>query len=423
MRRRWQRLSEGLSYSARWPWVVASICLLALATRLVIIAGSHGGNDLRIYVYFSRLPLHGVNPFAAPTTGLFPPSQSDQPALEVAIFSWLLRIHDSPTTLRVLFALADLGVLLLVGLWSRRPRGWRLAFILFYAFNPLVLLGWTAYAEDKTLLFLGIAALLLALENGSEWTAWMSAAALTAFKIIGIYVAPVLALHAYRRRPRQVLGFLGVLAAGLVLSSLPWFPKSLDVFSRRTTRLAIDPPIHASPTLLLARLHLYSPIEAKLLTAAALLAVIVLFAARRLEIRPAVVWALFAGYIFLPDDPLNRLLLISLPFVFVVAMPRSRWIALWLVSCVVALAADVATRGVPHALSAIGSLLRTLFGYESTVRHVLWMSLMPALVIGFYLLDLIARRRTAPRDRDGSRPRMRPSSAFPRRRGAARSGP
>jgi hypothetical protein len=421
--RRWERWVQSIGRAERWPWAVVGISLLAFATRLVIIAASHGGNDLRIYVYFSRLPFHGLNPFAAPAGGLFPPSQSDQPALEIAIFNGLLRLHDSATTLRILFALADVGVLLLIGLWCRRPRGWRLAFMLFYAFNPFVLLGWTAYAEDKTLLFLGIAALLVALERGREWTAWLSAAAVTAFKIVGVFVGPVLALHSYRARRWKVLGPVAVLLAGLVFSSLPWFPKSLDVFSRRATRLSIDPPIHASPTLLLARLHLYSPAEAKILTAAALLAVTGLFAWRRLGIRQAVVWALFAGYIFLPDDPFNRLLLISLPFVFVVEMSRWRWIALWVLSCVDALAADVATRGVPHALSAIASPLRTLFAHEATVRHVLWMSLLPALLIAFYALDSVsARRRTGPRGHAWNTPRTPPSSEFAGLPAAPRSG-
>lgn len=390
---------ERATAGRRWPWLLAAIALLGLAVRLVIIAHSHGGNDLRIYVYFSRLGLHGKNPFAAPRVGLFPPSQSDQPSLETGIFEELLRLRNSPSTLRYLFALGDVAVILLVGLWTPRPRRWRLAFIVFYAFNPLVLLGWTVYAEDKTILFLGIVALLISLERRSEWGAWLSAAGLTAFKLIGIFVAPVLAVHSFRLgRWRALVPALAFVAA-LILSSAPWFPKSLNVFTRRQTRLSINPPIHSSPTLLLARLHLYAPVEAKVLTAAALVAVFALYLARRLEIREAVVWSLFAGYIFLPDDPFNRLLLISLPFLFVVVMDRARWIALWVVSCVVALAAAVETRGVPHALSAIGSPLRAVFSHEATVRDVLWMALIPALVIAFYWLDHRARpgaRRSLP---------------------------
>ena len=193
-------------------------------------------------------------------------------------------------------------------------RRWRLGFMIFYAFNPFVLLAWTVYAQDKTLLFFGIAALLLALERGREWAAWLAATALAAFKFLGAFAMPVLALHWFRRRRWWALLPVTAFVVVLVLSNLPWFPKSLDAFSRRDDLLAIDPPIHVAPTLLLARIGIYAPIEAKLLPVAATIVALVFYVIRRIDIREAMVWSLLAGYVFLPDTDFDRLLLITLPF-------------------------------------------------------------------------------------------------------------
>jgi hypothetical protein len=390
-----------------WRAAVIAIAVGAFVVRILIIAHSRGGDDLRMYTYFSRLALHGANPFAPPAHGLFPPVDANNPPLEVGAFAAVLAIHDSPTTLRVLFALADAAVIAVVGLYYPRSRQWRSGFILFYAFNPFVLFAWTAFAEDKTILFLGIVAWLLALERGREWSAWAAATALTVFKFLGAFAIPALAVDSLRTRGRQALLPIGAFIAVFLLSNLPWFPNSLDAFSRRDTRLAINPPIHASPTLVLSRLGIYAPIEAKLLTAAAIAAVLAFFAARRIDIREAVVWSLFAGYAFLPDDAFNRLLLITLPFILILDMPPVRWLVLWIISGIAALAGVVATRGVPHALAALGGPLRTLFAHEGTLRHVLWINLLPGAVVAYYFID---RRRAAARQARVNVPLARSSS-------------
>jgi hypothetical protein len=369
-----------------------AIALLALLVRLLIIASSHGGDDLRMYTYFSRLPLHGSNPFAPPHGGQFPAIDSNNAPLEVALFSGLLALHDSPATLRLLFALADVAVILLVGMKFARPWHWRLGFVLFYAFSPLVLVAWTTYAEDKTLLFAGICVWILALERRSEVLAWGSACALGAFKFLGAFALPALALDSFRRHRWKMLIALAVFLGVLALSNLPWFPHSLEAFSRRNARLGIDPPIHASPMLLISRLHLYAPIEAKLLTLGGILAVTGAFALGRIDIREAVVFSLFAGYVFLPDDAFNRLLLITLPVMLLLELSRARWILLWVLSSATALGAVVATRGPPSWLSGIASTLRAIFGHEATVPHVLWMSLLPAVVLVLYIADRASGR-------------------------------
>lgn len=381
---------------ARIPWwlIVVALAAAAASVRLLVIAHSRGGEDLRSYVYFSRLPLHGIDPFASPASGPFPPTDGNNPPVEVAAFTGLLAIHDSPTTLRLLFVLADVLVLLLLGFAIARPRRWRTGWMLFYGFNPFVLFSFTAFAEDKTLLLLGIVCWVLALERGREWGAWASAAALAAFKFLGLFAMPVLAVHAWRHRRAGALLPLAAFLTVVALGSLPWFPRSLDAFPRRNLRLDLPVPLHASPTLLLARIGLYAPFEARLLSAAAFGAVMALFARRLIDVREATVLAIAAGYVFLPDDAANRLLLLALALLLLLDLSTRRWLALWAISCVATLGAVVATQGVPHRLAGVGGPLRAAFAHESTVRHVLWMNLLPAVVLFWYLRD--RRNRRAP---------------------------
>ncbi len=385
----WTNAVSGLT---GWRALVLGLTVLGLIARLILISDTHGGDDLRIYTYFSRLALHGANPFSPVPGGAIPVAMGNSPPLEVGLFSGLLALHDSPTTLRVAFALTDVIILLLIGFAFPRPKPWRAGFLLFYALNPFVLFSWTVFSEDKTLLFLGIVLLMLALERSREWLSWTATALLVVLKFLGAFAAPVLAAHFFRARRWRAVVPAGGFVAACVVSNLLWFPRSLDAFSRRDARLAINPPIHASPTLVLERLGLYSPVEAKFLTGVAILAVFGFFLRRRLDVREAVAWSLFGGYFFLPDDAFNRLLLITLPFMLLLNYSAVRWIVLWGVSCLAALAGVIATRGVPHALSTLAGPLRDVFAHEATLRHVFWMNLLPAVVLGLYVLDRRTRR-------------------------------
>jgi hypothetical protein len=371
----------------RWTLVVMGVAAMALVVRLLIIAHTHGGDDLRIYTYFSRLALHGLNPFAPPAHGTVASRYANSPPLEVAAFTVLLWVHDSPTTLRVCFALADVATLLLVGLAFPRSRNWRLAFLMFYAFNPLVLLAWTVYAEDKTILFLAIAGLILALERGRSWSSWLLTAFLAAFKFLGAFLVPALAWHTIRQR-RNLAWPLLALVVLVGLTALLWFPDGLHAFSRRSGRLDLNPPLNASPVLLLSRLGIYSTVEPRVLTALGVLGVLTLLVSARVEIREAVILTILAGYVFLPDDAFDRLLLVTLPFLLVMAPSWRRWLVLWVSSCLAALGALVSTHGVPHWLSGLGGALRSVFGpHEGTLRHVAWMSLFLIVVLAMFALE------------------------------------
>jgi len=381
-----------------WRTAIVMVAVAALLVRLLIIAHSRGGEDLRIYTYFARLGLHGHNPFAAPAGGAFPAVKGDNPPVEIALFAGLLALHDSPTTLRVLFASADAAVLLVLGLCFRRPQRWRMWFVLFYAFNPFVLVAWTGFAEDKTLVFLGIVILLLGLERGREWLSWTAAIVVTALKFIGAFALPVLAVYSFRRHRWRALVPVGTFVVCFGASYLLWFPKSVDTLTRRNGWLNVNPPIHASPTMLLARLGIYAPFEARLFTAVALLAVFAWFAARRINVEEAVVWSVFAGSVFLPNNSFSRILLFTLPFIFIVEMSTWRWAALWVVSTAAGVGAAVATRGVPHIVGFIAGPLHTIFAHEATIRHVLWVNAPLALLLAFYWIDRTHHLRGSPAD-------------------------
>ncbi len=367
-----------------WAWWVGGAVVAAVALRLGLIALSDGGADLRIYTYFGRLALTGVNPYDAPPGGAVSPVFADSPPLEFALFAGLLRLDDSATTLRVFFALCDGATIALVAFAYPRPRRWRAAFVGFYAFNPFVLVAWTVFSEDKTLLLLLIALLLLALERDRLAAAWTTTTALVALKFLGVFFAPVLALHSWRERGRRGLLAVAAFALAAFASCLPWFPDSLDAFQHRHTRLVLNPPFHASLGIVPSRLGLYAPFEPQLATALALLVVLVAFAWRRLDVRDAVVLAILAGYAFLPDEVPNRILLTTVPFLLVLAPSRRGWAAIWACSLPAAATVVVAAKGAPGPLA-------DLIGGESSIPHVLWSHLLPLLVLALW-----ARERYRP---------------------------
>ena len=371
----------------RWRWSVIGLAVVALLVRALLIAHSHGGSDLRNYTYFARLALAGHDPYLPPAHGAFGATFADSPPLEYGVFSLLLRLHDSPTTLRILFAVADAGVILLVGLRWPAPRSWRAAFVVFYALNPLVLISWTVYAEDKTLLFLALAVLLLSVAQRRELTSWLAATALTAFKVLGAFLVPALLVDTVRQDRTRGLRFLAGFVILVAASSLAWFPDGLRAFTHRNGRLGAYLPIHSSPMLLVSRIGLYAGFEPTLLAAIAITAVVVLLILRRLELAEALALSLLGGYIFLPDDSFGRLLLVALPFMLLVSPTWRQWAAVWVLTTIAAIAAAIETQGVPHALAPISGTLRTAFSHESTVRSVLWLNAPVVAILWTYLVQ------------------------------------
>lgn len=381
------------SSQRRWRLVVLAIAAAALLVRLAIIAATGGGADLRVYVYFARLFAAGEDPYSAPAGGAVDPVYGDQAPLLFGLFAGLLKVHDAPETLRVLFALADTAVIALIGLWLRRPVAWRLGFILFYAFSPFVLYSWTAHAEDKTVIFLGLAGLVIALERGSHAAAWVLTAALAAVKWLGAFWAlPLVLATARARGARAALLSLGGFAAVFAAAQAPFFPSSLEAYARRADRMELDPPIHAGLLKPLAEIGLYDPWLARGLTVAALLAVYAAFARRRLDAPAAVVLAMVAGYVFLPDQSDNRVLLLVLPVLLLTRLTPLRYAVLWVLSTVAAVALVVELNGVPGPLAGLEPLLTALFGAYGSMQHVVIVNALLLWALACFALDLRAGR-------------------------------
>ena len=360
------------------------VAALALVLRLAIAAVTGGGNDLKIYYAFSHIVVQGGNPYAPPAGFDQPERLSDNLPAEYLLFAGLLEIDNSRYMLRALFALADAGVVLLIGLAYPRPILWRAAFTGFYAYNPLVLGSWTATAEDKTVLFLMFVALLWALELGRPIAGWGVATAMGVIKGVSLVFAPFLAWQTWRDgglRRAAACGAGFVLA--MAIAHLPWFPDAFDVYERRSGHIDDRVPAHASLTQLLDRAGLYDPAIVKIGVPLMLVAAFAAYVVRRIDVREGIVLASLATLVLQPDHAYTRALLAALPFLFLIELTPRRWAVIWAVS----------------ALASIGIYLQQergqLGGYGS-IPHVLVANAFLVLVVGYWVRDRAAARRRAP---------------------------
>lgn len=361
-----------------WRRAVVALAIAALAVRLVIAAVTGGGNDLNIYYSFASLVGDGVNPYHPPASFEIPERLADNLPLEFVLFAGLLELHDSKYTLRVLFALADAAVILLVGLKFARPIPWRAAFTVFYAFNPLVLGSWTATSEDKTIVFLLMVAIVLSLEAGRHVAGWAAATVLGALKGVSIFFAPFLAWQAWRERG---LRFAAACVAGFAVlmfaAHLPWFPDAFEVYDRRDGHIEFRDPAHAAITQLLDRAGLYDPALVRYGVPLLLVAVFAAYVLRRIDAVEGIVLANLATLILQPDHAYTRALLAALPFLFVIRLTPARWGVMWGVS-------TVASAGVylQQERSELG-------GYGS-LAHVAVANAFLALVVAYYVADKLS---------------------------------
>jgi hypothetical protein len=365
----------------RWRWAVLGLALAALLGRLLIAAHTGGGNDLRVYYWFAHLGLEGHSPYYPPATGFpFPARLGDNLPAENLLFVALLKIHDAKYTLRAFFALADAGVIALVGLYFPRPRTWRAAFIVFYAVSPLVLGSWTATSEDKTFLFLLFTLTVLCLERERLAGAWSSAAVNAALKGFSLFWAPMLAVHSWRARG---LRYAAIWVAGFVafyaLSHLPWYPDGLQAYHRRDDHIRFRAPGHAAPTQILSRLGIYDPKIVQIGVPLLLIGVFLLYWREIIGIVESLVLAAMVALVLQSDHSYPRALFAALPFFYVIRLDRSRWITIWIVSTISAI--------VVYFQQERGQL-----GGYGSLPHVLFANLLLATVLIYYVRDKLTRR-------------------------------
>jgi hypothetical protein len=396
-------LRRALRDERAWRRAVLVVAALALLLRLAIAAVTGGGNDLKIYYAFSSLVVNGGNPYAPPDGFSQPERLSDNLPAEFLLFAGLLELDNARYVLRALFALADTGVILLVGLQYPRPIAWRAAFTVFYAFNPLVLGSWTATAEDKTIVFLLLVALLWALELGRPVAGWAAATAMGVLKGVSLVFVPFLAWQTWRDRGLPlaaacVAGFGGL----MLLAHVPWWPDALNVYELRNKHVDFKPG-HASFTQLLDRVGLYDPAIVKVGVPLMLVAAFAAYVLRKIDVREGVVLASFATLVLQPDHAYTRALLAALPFLFLIELTPRRWAVMWVVS----------------TIASVGIYLQQergqLGGYGS-VAHVLVANAFLVLVLAYYIRDKVVAR-----GHDQGYVRVAPTASAPSTPSASRS--
>jgi hypothetical protein len=395
------------SPEAHWRRGIAVLALSGLLARLAIIAvRASGGFNLRFYWWFAHLAAHGHNPYHAPAGGGIPPSYSNNnPPLELLLFAGLLRLHDSPTTLRLGIALAEALVVLLIGWAYPRERRWRAGLCLFLALNPFVLLVWTAFTSDKVLVIGLFAAVLAALANGRLARAWIWTTLLAALKWVGIFYAPALLLHTLREGlTRRLAATVALCLLAFAALTAPWFPSSLEAWGGRNSRLDISPR-HAALTELLARAHLYSASLVRPFIVISIVAVLILQWRGVLSSAEAIVLSVVVAFIALPDHGVDRILMLALALLFVLNMPARRWMALWAVSLVESVAFVIQQVGPAAGQQVIGN--------SESIGQVLLMN--PLMLLPLYWL---ARDRI----RGVPRPGRQVSTAAPASPGSAAVG-
>jgi hypothetical protein len=365
---------------------VAYVAVGALLVRLVVLeAFPHGGYDLRIYAYFAALAAHGHNPYTAPPHGAIPGVYGDNQPIELLLFGGLLRLHSAATTLRVFFACLDAVTVVVIGVgFPQRSHRFRLALMTFVAFNPFLLLSWTALGEDKPLSLLFVVAVLALLENDRIGWAWVAAAGLFAVKFESAFFLLPLALHTWRERGRRFAGVAaGLFSIVAVLSEIPFFPASLRSFERRSARINL-PPMDAALTVIPQKVGLYSPMLLRAVMVLMVLVVAWLFWRRALSITAAVVLSFSAAFLLLPDEDFDRILLIAVSLLFVVRLSGARLAALWVITGLSAVSLFI-TEYATHP----STVLREMGGAYGSIQHVLWMNAAIVLCATWLLLDRV----------------------------------
>jgi hypothetical protein len=358
----------------RWRQGVLALAATGLLARLLIIAvRSSGGANLRIYWWFAHLAAHGHNPYHAPVHAPVPPTYGDNPPLEIALFAGLLKIHDSPTTLRIFIALLEAAMVVAMGWLYPRERRWRAAFCVFMALNPYVLLVWTAYTSDKVLVVGPIAAVLAALAVDRIAVAWGWTTFLAALKWVGTFFALPLLAHSLRRAGvRRMAAVLAGCAAGFAVLSLAWFPSNLKAWHRRDVRINLH-PTHAALTQLLAKAHIYSSSLVRPFIVVSILLLTLLYWRNLLTAGEAIALAVFAAYLPLPDEGVDRILMVTIPLLFVLRLSWRRWAWLWAISIV---------ESVAFLIQELGpSAGQKIIGHYASIGHVLLMN--PIMLVPF----------------------------------------
>ncbi len=369
-----------------WTLPLLMACL-AVAIRLaVIVAFPASRDDLRIYTYFGRMMAEGLNPYLPPLDGPIAPSYANIAPFNLGVFATILSLWNSPTALRIAFALVDGLIVLTVGYGVRRSRAWRTSVMDFYTFNPLVIMALVVDAQDKVVVLWMTIMVLVSIEasKGPSSLVWTTLLAL--YRWLGVFFVLPVALY-FARSWRSLVLSLALFGCAIALSHVAYWPENLFIYESRAARTLINPPIHDSPTMLLADLGIYGPRFVPSFILAALTLLYALFAMRKVSLVEVVVLSTFFTTMASPELPMSRIVMVSIPIFWLIRLTRRRVLWLWAVTIVAApfVHPDIAT----NMLNTLG--LQAEIAFPST-GHMLLMNLFAAILLGFYALDKLHGR-------------------------------
>jgi hypothetical protein len=365
-----------------WTASILAICVVALCIRLLAITlVPHAGSDLELYYLYGSRPLHGVNPYSIlPAVG----DSFDLPPAEVGLYTVLLHIWNNPAIIRLWFAAADIGVILLIGLLLERPRSWRFTMALFYAASPIIVGSWVVISEDKGPYLLLILLVVKGLESDRPTLAWAAAALVATLRQISAVFFLPLALHQVRTRPIWTLiPYAALFCAAGVLGLAPFWPESVRFMTERSGRLNVMPE-HSSILIIFNALHLYSARLVRPLLLITNLAILGLQVRRKLSVVEAVVFSVTAFFLFLPDTPLNRLAFVTMLLLLLVPMNGPRWGWL-LVLTTLAMAFETGANS-SHAQAVLSRLSMSWMFPNGGPGFALATNL-PVFLMGFYYIS------------------------------------
>jgi len=221
--------------------LVLFVLVAAVVFRIVLLFGPPD-NDIYRALWEGRVIRAGYSPYTYapdsaelrdPVNREFPLSHGDPhwsrvdhrsfpsffPPFTQSLITFTGWISYTPTALKILFTLFDLGTIAVLLLMFRRRRGGWLG-IIFYAWNPVVLSAFALGGHPDSILvfFLALAAALL--ERKKEWAAFLALGFAVVSNFIALLVIPIFLIHSRNRKAAVNLiwpclpGLLSLFAGG-----------------------------------------------------------------------------------------------------------------------------------------------------------------------------------------------------------------
>jgi hypothetical protein len=371
------------------------ICGALLLRVGLIFLFKGGGFDLKIYHYFGTLVAGGGNPYLAPAGGPIDPRYADMSPLNLGVFAGVLSMWNSRQALRFFLAIVDAVLLYGIGRQTWISSQARNRLLVFYGFNPLLLLAWVVATEDKNVVFALVLGLLGAVLRRRTIRASAICGMLAAYKFIGfVFIPPVLTF--VRRTRAKTLVPVIVLLGILVVAHVAYFPECLQVYGHRLGRSQAPLPMHASPLAVLAWIGVYSPRIVPILLGTMLALLYGAQLRKKLTTGETIVLSGFAIGVISPDAGIDRLLLVALPLLLFVGLEPSRTRFIWVLSsvCSIALFWELGPPRWLPGVRTVAPVADLAFGQYGSPQHVVFMNLLPWALLVFFFCD---RRRLGPR--------------------------